>query len=624
MKYDNLIIVSRSFQLPLALKVCNQLSSEGGNPLIITIFPAESIGASVRNKYAFRDFRFYHRLMQQKYDDFRQQAIDLIHNLAGIEFEGSANLRDMTSFKGVPLWDLCSDHLQSALIPLIYRQYLANLILGCELPKSVYVAGGETEQEKIFESLCVKKGVNFTKFSNDRKPCFAQTAERCLLFLRRIKRFLASLYYFSLNRSKFKKLIGSGGVMFCVPLKRYLNSMLPVIKKYNERQRIVVNMHAYGSDKILKKNKIIFTNFYGCKIYNPYPAGYFPFLNRIESVFSIEGFLNEKLFSDLPCPIQLLREILKKLIREVFPEMMREVEILNKIMAAFRPKAVVICNYYPLIALTAKGFSVPVVAIQNIHTDDFSKYGRIIADAILVNGNYWKGRLLKFFPYPEKIWITGLTRFEGCQENNFSQSLRYPRNKKLVVFATGHDLFPAPLEIMREEKQEQINAVFQAVRKMDDVYLVVKLHPFEKDYASYRRSAVEAQLSEFALIRDIEMVDLLSRSDLVITYLSAAGYEAILLNKNVIFLEESSKFMGQDCWNLKSYGTAFSVKNLSDLEGYIRMALYDKEAQLNLRKNREDYIHEHAYKLDGNASLRAKDVIERLSQGQISRVGKND
>ena len=108
------------------------------------------------------------------------------------------------------------------------------------------------------------------------------------------------------------------------------------------------------------------------------------------------------------------------------------------------------------------------------------------------------------------------------------------------------------------------------------------------------------------------MLKVLKSCDLLITHLSKASYEAVLMNKNVLLLCYNSDFISDDIWDFKRYDAVMSVQNFSDLEYCIRKALFDPSTQFLLRKNRAEYIPEHVYKLDGNASIRVKEIIDRF------------
>jgi hypothetical protein len=67
-----------------------------------------------------------------------------------------------------------------------------------------------------------------------------------------------------------------------------------------------------------------------------------------------------------------------------------------------------------------------------------------------------------------------------------------------------------------------------------------------------------------------------------------------------------------DNWDFTRYNAAIIVDSFTELEDSIRKILFDSETKSILKRNREGYIYEHAYKMDGDASGRVKEVINRF------------
>lgn len=85
-----------------------------------------------------------------------------------------------------------------------------------------------------------------------------------------------------------------------------------------------------------------------------------------------------------------------------------------------------------------------------------------------------------------------------------------------------------------------------------------------------------------------------------------------MMDKDVITLYNSSDYRYDDVWDFKRYGAVIAIDKISELESYIRKVLFDPEIKSILKKNREVYIGEHAYKIDGRSSERVKEVIDNF------------
>ena len=150
------------------------------------------------------------------------------------------------------------------------------------------------------------------------------------------------------------------------------------------------------------------------------------------------------------------------------------------------------------------------------------------------------------------------------------------------------------------------------MKNIKEAHLIIKLHPYEEDLNLYKDIAKKAELLNYSIIKDIEILKLIRRSDLVITHNSTTSFEAVLLDKNVISLCGVSNFEPEDIWNFRKYNAVITLDNLENLEKCIRNALFDLETISRLKKGREGYVREYAYKLDGNASIRVKKVIDQF------------
>lgn len=619
-KYESIILAVNRAELPAALELYDKLNSIGKKALILT---KDNTIASDK-KFPVRSFQSYRNHFHFTYSNLMREAHGLLSSLAKEEVDKNLTLRELTKYKEVSLWDLSVQDIVSEFLPILYDLNTAETVLNFEKPREVHIINGVNNLEKIFGLVCKKKEIPFFihKTANMRTFNLNKLFWKFIIFAKKIKRLLANLRFLFSNLIKSRNLNKKYKIVFFGSVERYLASILPVIFKYNNEERLVINIFS-SSTKKLKELEIPYMDFYGYKPYGLINKDARNLLGKIQDAINKNNSFYDKLLFKEVAIGSILRNLFEKLIYEVFPHNMQKVDIARKILLSYRPEIVVVINSSVDIVLTAKTLSIPVLAIQSGFIEEFCCFGPIVANTITVNGSYWKEYLLKRQDVvPGKILVTGPTKFDAILNKRFNinssnKKIAYGNNsntlkgtRKKVIFASVYvDL---PVEMFEYERIEQFRSVCKAIKDIREAHLIIKLHPCEKDLKIYKEIVQETNLTNYNIIRNVEMLEALSNCDLLITHTSTASYEAVVLDKNVISLFGSSKFESEDAWNFRKYGATIIIDNLKDLEKYIRSALFNPETQAKLKKGRVEYLYEHAYKLDGNASGRVKEVIDRF------------
>ena len=618
-KLESLILVTSASQLKRAYRLCDYLSCLGRRSLILTAYEIEADS----DKYPVRNLSYYQELFKINYLDIKQSAYNLFYSLASEEVYNGITLRNLTSYKDVSLWDLSVQYVFSELIPFIYYLDIADKILEFEKPQEVYAINSDTVIEEIFNLLCRKRLINFNAGakSHNLKSGISKGSAKPLIFLKKIKRLCVSFYFSMLNFFKFLNLKGGRRIIFFVPTERFFISMLPVIRKYSDSERLVINNFLSGSSKKLKESRIFYTDMYGYNLYSLFNIKTERFLKRIKTALFRDDsvFFKDMLYKGLPIG-GLLIGIFRKAIAIEFPEIIREIDIVRKIILSYKPKVIVLGGAPFKITLIAKTLSVSVVAIQSIYPGDFIFFSPVLADAFTVDGSFWKEYLCRQDVEHAKIWITGSLKFDFLKEEEVSQIRLKPaersaeldsdKSKKKVIFATNYSSLA--MGSLKYQNINRIRSVCEAMKNIREGHLVIKLHPYDNDFGIYKNVARQAGLRNYSIIKNADMFGLLRTCDLLITHISAVSYEAVLMDRKVILLCGASDFQNEDVWDFRRYGVAEILDNLKDLEKHIRRLLFSPEAESMLKKNRQEYIYEHAYKLDGNAAFRVKEVIDRF------------
>lgn len=229
-----------------------------------------------------------------------------------------------------------------------------------------------------------------------------------------------------------------------------------------------------------------------------------------------------------------------------------------------------------------------------------------ISYKMAVYGPYYKDLLTQAneFP-PDSVVVTGQPRYDilAKADKIFSRERIFKKlnltfDKKLLVWTTQtHGLSLA-------ENEKNIYAVYNAVKSLKNVQLVIKLHPGEDQKAPLYRK--DKSFKTIIVREEINTYELLKACDLMITRHSTTAMEAVALNKPVIILNLSGE---PDPVGYVKEGVALGVYREGDLKPAIEKLLKDDS---ELAKNRKKYIEKYLYKIDEKASERVVKLIEGM------------
>ena len=229
-----------------------------------------------------------------------------------------------------------------------------------------------------------------------------------------------------------------------------------------------------------------------------------------------------------------------------------------------------------------------------------------IPDKICVWSEIAASNLINFGNFPvEAISITGDPKldFLSNEENFFNfekiiKKIGVLSGKKIILFATEN--FP-----LREEKILVTKCVFNAVKELKNCFLIIKMHPNELDISFYHKMAEEYKLTEYVILTDYNLYEILYVSDLVILSYSTVGLEAMKMKKTVISLN----LLGlHDDSPLIKNEIAFVVRNWNELLPTIQKCLNSIDNQKNIEKA-QDFAERQLGKIDGKAVDRIIDLI---------------
>lgn len=218
---------------------------------------------------------------------------------------------------------------------------------------------------------------------------------------------------------------------------------------------------------------------------------------------------------------------------------------------------------------------------------------------------------------PENVFVTGQPRFDligrsKTNEREIREQLKIPAGKGIIVLATQpiHSLWT------KMERKEFIDAIIGTMNEFPEKQLVIKLHPSERP-AEYAE-ALDGAEQKVIICRDIDLYGLLKTCELLMTVHSTVALEAMILDKPVITINLTGKPDGAP---YAESGAALGVYRRKDLAPAINKALYDSEVRGEMAGKRQQFVYDHAYKLDGQATRRVADLIIRLIEESKQKEG---
>ena len=199
------------------------------------------------------------------------------------------------------------------------------------------------------------------------------------------------------------------------------------------------------------------------------------------------------------------------------------------------------------------------------------------------------------------IFIAGQPRTDiipvlNDRHEQLVEKLHLP-NKKIVVFASQ----PLPDKMLRERAAFD---VFSGVSRLDNVHLLIKLHPAEvgnPDY--YTKIAQQTGCTDYSIMTDTDLYLIIAACDLLITISSTVGAETVYFGKPLIILDH----LNEDLMGYVKQEVAFKATNQNELTQIIN-GVIDGELKID-EIAYTNFIEQNAYRIDGKASQRILDII---------------
>jgi len=411
-----------------------------------------------------------------------------------------------------------------------------------------------------------------------------------------------NLIKLKLSRGALKNIPNSkGDLLFLVAGSNYVSPTLPLIKDMKEKC-ILIKPLLINDNKVeerLKKENLQYTffeNYLDPNTLDKINSESKRISNILKLLSKEEKFRSSFVYKGVPI-YAILKETFNSLfnVRGKLLETIATIEITKRILEQVKPKVIILVEEENLPSRTliklGKRYNIPTLLMQHGFLSCHASKTPFICDKLLVWGDRFKKDLEKYNKHKDII-VTGKLSDDNFTKEAILKKYNLNPNKRIVTLATNF-LADRPL----------ILETMKAVKNISNTQLIIKLHPMEN--GKLPQKLANLVNIEPLIIRDVNLDEIMSISDLVIVSLSTVGLDALKYKKPLIVVDQTG--IADEMDYIKS-GAALGIYDLKDLEGGIKKLLtknpYSKKANL--------YTKNHI-KFHGKQALeKTKQVINQL------------
>jgi hypothetical protein len=324
---------------------------------------------------------------------------------------------------------------------------------------------------------------------------------------------------------------------------------------------------------------------------------------------------------------KVLQRPINELVICDFSQAKRNVVFLERLYKRLKPRLVILREAVrgpeKTIVFTARQALIQTLVIQHGILAGRHIYTKLHCDKIAVWGDAGIDYYSKYGNDASRCVVTG----------NIKHDLMYSRKGNLgpeakgVLLKIGADIskqsilyLPAFFRALKHGSNVYfsvniehivLDLILNILKGLHDKQLIVKIHPFDPvNIASLYNSKVRGRFSNVFMVKNADLLSLMESSSLVITsHFSSAALDAVILRKPLITL---NFYKNEDIIPFAQRGVAVSVTKPENLLHAVNQVFEDKKLTDLPDSNRESFIYDYAYKIDGKSRERLMDLIRRL------------
>jgi len=655
-----LIIVEEKSQIEELVSLARKQKRQDGALTLIALDDAITY-ESEKDKLAFKKRGDY----TLSNDFLQQESLKWFRLLADCRLRNNQNIKELLTYKGIALWWLVEQQIYMSkfaftrMQDIIKQAIVLDRIIKSEQPSVIYYTDSHSPVSGIIKIIC--QAGNIVAVTVAHKSSVKQYL--CCRF--RVFAYINGLWLRIILRKIYCILAGQRNLPVVAPMKRkllifssiawsnvrdlktgelrkgdaHLDSVIELLKDDSNIISIDTPTEDWGLSTMKEKRqqkKMAYKPFDSYltagTILEAFRAAIG--LNKdYKRLSASEDFRQSFSYNELP-----LYNIIKQNLSLFFSTshlvlIVSFIEMAERMLKTENPDVIIHYSDLPdsgrAVIAVAGARNIPVILLQHglyerwhpylnhIETDIGSDRQASapycpVPDKFAVSDGYTRDILIEQGRFgSEDVIVTGQPRYDVMADadrilnrERTLRNLKLNSGKKLVAWMTATHAFSLC------QNERYINSIYSAVNSIDDIQLLVKLHPGENQQAPlYQRNAT---LKPIIVNRyGLTTFELLNAADVVIVngHCSTA-IEALLLDKPVIAMD-------YDDYPVLPYvqcGAAIGVFEADGILAALKDILSGEEILKKLAQARKEFIDRLGYKPDGKASQRVADLIRQMSK----------
>jgi hypothetical protein len=237
-----------------------------------------------------------------------------------------------------------------------------------------------------------------------------------------------------------------------------------------------------------------------------------------------------------------------------------------------------------------------------------NKYGGGGCDRIAAMGPYSREVLICKGTPPEHIVVTGQPRFDELvrlSQLPLPGQLDNLCNKRTILFAS-YWMSSAFRFVSREADLFVMNRLSEVADALCETHqILIRPHPHDNPQ-DYVMALERLGQDKIRVVSEGSLWGHIRCCDLVITYSSTVGIEAVALGKPLVTL---SPISGIESIPYSQHGVAIFAGNGDSLLRSVEEALFDQDFRKRFSESRQSFLEYNLGAFDGNAGLRVLDLV---------------
>ncbi len=296
------------------------------------------------------------------------------------------------------------------------------------------------------------------------------------------------------------------------------------------------------------------------------------------------GYINDD-FKDI------MLYILKNRLKLKLKSIIYVISLIENEIKFFNYKVIVILNEFGLvgkiICLVCKKYNIPVYFTPSVGIPNTgSEITPYMSDMINVEGSIDKEFLVNNGVDSMKIHIRGSPKYEAIlkRENIKIQKLKDIFSKKIYSLSTDKQKILLTVNpIPNESNRVLLNKVINALKKIENTQLIIKLHPRQR--GEFIRQVVKKLKYKAIIIKDVNLFDIINSCYILLTQDSAVILDAMIVGIPLISLDLMNKrlfFSGKHNYNDEKY--IIKVYNEEELYEKLKLLLNNPTYYIDYKK----------------------------------------